>query len=269
MLVIPDINPIAFEFFSLKIYWYGLSYFFGIIIGLFFIKKLDKKYNLLTGNDKLFDGFVVHIGAGILLGGRIGYVLFYNLDFYLDNLSEIIKIWHGGMSFHGALIGLIVSIYIFAKKNNLNFFGLIDYIAFVAPIGIFFGRLSNFVNKELIGRETNWKYGVQMSNGEIRHASQIYEAIGEGLILFTILLFAEYKWKILSKNGITASLFLIIYGIIRFFVEFVREPDGQIGLFFNFLTLGQLFCLIMVFGGLLLSSIQTRNQKLLSSSDNM
>lgn len=262
MFIIPEINPIALEFFSLKIYWYGLAYFFGIIIGLLFIKKLDKKYSHLLNNQKLFDDFIVYIILGILLGGRLGYVLFYNPSFYMQHPSEIIKVWHGGMAFHGAVIGLLLSLYTFSKRNKLKFFGLTDYLCFVAPIGIFFGRISNFINLELIGRETNFAYGVKFFNDEkVRHASQIYEAFGEGLFILTIFLLLEYKFKILKNTGLISSLFLILYGTIRFFIEFFREPDSQIGLFFNFMTMGQIFCLLMIISGLVSYGLYVNKNK--------
>lgn len=253
MFLIPEINPIAFEFFSLKIYWYGLSYFFGVIIGFFIIKKLDSKYFYLSGDSKLLDNFIFYLVLGVLLGGRLGYVLFYNLSFYLENPSEIVKVWHGGMAFHGAFFGLLIAIYFFAKRNKLKYFALTDYLCFAAPPGIFLGRISNFINRELIGRETNFDYGVKFFDDEkIRHASQLYEAFGEGILIFLIFLFLEYKFKILKNPGIITSLFLILYGSIRFFIEFFREPDSQIGFFFSIFTLGQFFSLFMVILGIII-----------------
>jgi phosphatidylglycerol:prolipoprotein diacylglycerol transferase len=247
MLIIPNIDPIAFEFLSIKIYWYGLSYFFGVIIGFFIIKKLDQKYLYLSGDSKLLDNFIFYLIVGILLGGRIGYILFYNLLFYLQNPLEIFKVWHGGMAFHGAFFGLILSIYIFAKKYKVKYFGLTDYLCFTVPIGIFFGRISNFINQELIGRETNFIYGVKFANDDkVRHASQLYEALSEGFLIFLIFLFLEYKFKILKNPGKITSFFLILYGVSRFIVEFFREPDVQIGLFMDYFTLGQIFCIIMI-----------------------
>ena len=247
MFIIPNIDPVAFEFFSLKIHWYGLSYFFGIIIGLFIIQKLDKKYRHLSGDQKLLDNFIFYLTIGILLGGRLGYILFYNLAFYLDHPSEIIKVWHGGMAFHGAFFGLLIAIYVFAKKHHVKYLGLTDYFCFSAPIGIFLGRISNFVNQELVGRETTFAYGVKFFNDEkVRHASQLYEAFGEGLLIFLILFFLEYKFKILKNTDLVTSLFLIFYGIARLIIEFFREPDMQIGLIFNLFTLGQFFSIFMI-----------------------
>ena len=265
MFIIPNISPVAFEFFSLKIYWYGLSYFFGIIIGLFIIKELDRKYLHLSGDSKLLDNFLFYLVAGILLGGRLGYILFYNVSFYLHNPSEIIKVWQGGMAFHGAFFGLLIAIYLFARKHNLKYFGLTDYFCFSVPIGILLGRIANFINQELIGRETNFLYGVKFIDDEkVRHASQLYEAFGEGVLIFIIFIFLEYKLKILKKVGIITSLFLILYGLARFIIEFFREPDSQIGFFFNFFTLGQLFSVCMVGLGIFLISYLQKNRKLLS-----
>jgi phosphatidylglycerol:prolipoprotein diacylglycerol transferase len=245
-----SINPIALEFGFLKIHWYGIAYFIGILLGILTIKKLDLKYKYFKQPGQT-DSFLVFIVLGVLLGGRIGYVLLYNLSYYSSHLSEMIEVWRGGMSFHGALIGLGISSYIFSKKYNVKFFHLTDYISFVAPIGLLLGRLANFVNRELVGRETKWKFAVQFIDENIvRHASQIYEAFGEGLILIILFSFLEWKYKIIKRYGLTTQLFLILYGIIRFTIEFFREPDLQVGFFFGWMTEGQILCILMVLLGI-------------------
>ena len=252
IIQIPYINPIAIKIGPIAIHWYGLSYIIGLFIGITIIKKLNKKYNYFS-NSELIDTFLMYVILGIALGGRLGYIIFYNLSYYLNDLSEIVKIWHGGMSFHGALIGLGISTWIFTTKYKLKFFAITDYIAFVSPIGIFLGRIANFINNELIGRETNWEFGVQRYGESIsRHASQLYEAFGEGLLIFLIFALLEWKYKILSKNCLTTSLFMIFYGTIRFGIEYFREPDIQIGLILNIFTEGQILCFGMILLGIFL-----------------
>ena len=175
-MFINNLNPVALEIFSLKIHWYSLAYIFGIMFGWIYCKKKlieDKK--ILD----LFDGLINYLIIGIIVGGRVGYILIYNLDYYLANISEILMIWKGGMSFHGGLVGIVVSTFIFSKKNNVNAFIFLDLIAIVAPIGIFLGRISNFINSELYGKESDIFWSVKfLAVDEIyRHPSQIYEAI--------------------------------------------------------------------------------------------
>ena len=246
-MFINNLNPVALEIFSLKIHWYSLAYIFGIMFGWIYCKKkliVDKK--ILD----LFDGLINYLIIGIIIGGRVGYILIYNLDYYLANISEILMIWKGGMSFHGGLVGIVVSTFIYSKKNNVNAFIFLDLIAIVAPIGIFLGRISNFINSELYGKESDIFWSVKfLAVDEIyRHPSQIYEAIFEGIILFILLNYIMKK-KIFSEPGIISSLFLIFYSTFRFFIEFLRVPDAQIGyIIFNF-SLGQLMCIIFLIIG--------------------
>ncbi len=250
-MFINNFDPVAFEIFSLEIRWYSLSYILGILIGWALAKKffIKKKYF----KDQ-FDDYLTYIIIGIILGGRVGYILFYNLDYYLNNLIDIFKIWQGGMSFHGALVGIIIASYYFAKKNNDNIFEYLDIIALVSPIGIFFGRVANFINSELYGHETSVPWAVQFSQIDnlYRHPSQLYEAALEGLVLFLILLFFWSK-KNLEKKGKLSAIFLIFYSIFRIFCEFFRVPDDQLGyLIFN-LSMGQLIsCLFLIIGFVLI-----------------
>ena len=186
-----------------------------------FIKNLDI-------NEK-FDDYITYLIIGIILGGRIGYVIFYNFSYYLDNVLDIFKIWQGGMSFHGGLLGVIISSYIFAKKNNQNPFSYLDQVSLVAPVGIFFGRLANFINSELYGKASDvpWSVIFIKVDNLSRHPSQLYEAILEGIILFLILIYFKNR-NYLKKPGLISGLFLIFYSIFRFFIEFFRVPDEQI-----------------------------------------
>ena len=197
-MFINNFDPVAFNFFSLEIRWYSLAYIFGIIIGWVY----SKKYLI---NDKsilnIFDDLITYLIIGVILGGRLGYILFYNLDYYLNNLNEVLMLWKGGMSFHGGVIGVVISTILFSKKHNINPFTFLDLIAVVAPIGIFLGRIANFLNSELYGKETEvfWSVIYPKVDNLTRHPSQIYEAIFEGLILFLILNLLVKK-NLLYKN---------------------------------------------------------------------
>ena len=197
---------------------------------------------------------ILGLFLGIIIGGRLGYVFFYNLEFYFYNPFEILKIWNGGMSFHGAMVGIIISIGWFSSKNNKSFFDLTDIICLVSPIGIFFGRIANFINGELYGKVTDHTFGIIFPRGgELpRHPSQLYEAFFEGLILFIILNCLFFFTNLKSKSGIISSLFLILYGIFRFSIETLREPDAHIGLLWNLLSMGQLLCVPMIASGIVL-----------------
>ena len=249
-MFINNFDPIAFNFFSLEIRWYSLSYIFGIVFAWIYCKKsLIKDKRIL----ELFDDLISYIIIGVILGGRLGYIIFYNLDYYLKNISEIFMIWKGGMSFHGGLIGVIIATYIFSNKNKINTFLFLDLISISAPIGIFLGRISNFINSELYGRETDLPWSVKFENIDNihRHPSQIYEALFEGIILFILLNYIFKKWLYKSPGTISA-LFLIFYSIFRFCIEFTREPDIQIGYILFNLTLGQILSFLFLMFGLFL-----------------
>ena len=249
-MFINNLNPVALEIFSLKIHWYSLAYIFGIMFGWIYCKKklIDDKKIL-----DLFDGFINYLIIGIIVGGRVGYILIYNLDYYLANISEILMIWKGGMSFHGGLVGIVVSTFIYSKKNNVNAFIFLDLIALVAPMGIFLGRISNFINSELYGKESDIFWSVKfLAVDEIyRHPSQIYEAIFEGIVLFLILNYL-YRKKFFISPGVISSIFLILYSFFRIIIEYFREPDIQLGyLIFN-LTMGQIVSIIFLIFGIYL-----------------
>jgi phosphatidylglycerol:prolipoprotein diacylglycerol transferase len=247
-MFINNFDPVAFQIFSFEIRWYSLAYIFGIIFGwLYCKKKLIKNEKLLN----LFDDLLAYLIIGIILGGRLGYVIFYNLEYYLDNFYEILMIWKGGMSFHGGVIGVILTTVIFSKRYKINSYIFLDLIALVAPIGLFLGRIANFINSELYGRETDifWSVKFVIIDNISRHPSQIYEAIFEGLILFFLL--NHFVKKDDFKNpGLISSMFLIFYSFFRFILEFFREPDSQIGYLAYQLTLGQFISIVFFFLGI-------------------
>ena len=247
-MFINNFDPVAFQILSFEIRWYSLAYIIGIVIGWTLCKKIFIKN--LDINEK-FDDYITYLIIGIILGGRIGYVIFYNFSYYLDNVLDIFKIWQGGMSFHGGLLGVIVSSYIFAKKYNQNPFSYLDQVSLVAPIGIFFGRLANFINSELYGKVSDVPWSVVFTKVDnlSRHPSQLYEAILEGIILFLILIYFINR-NYLKKPGLISGLFLIFYSLFRFFIEFFRIPDEQIGYLILNLTMGQIISLVFALIGI-------------------
>jgi|TARA_Y100000294_G_C8460464_1_gene298379 phosphatidylglycerol:prolipoprotein diacylglycerol transferase len=249
-MFINNFDPVALNFFSLEIRWYSLSYIFGILLAWIYCKKFLVKDEKILG---LFDDLISYIIIGVVLGGRLGYIIFYNLSYYSKNLLEVFMIWEGGMSFHGGLLGVIIATYIFSKKNNINPYLFLDLISMSAPIGIFLGRVANFINSELYGRETNlfWSVKFEKIDNTFRHPSQIYEAIFEGVILFILLNFI-FKKQVYKSPGLISAIFLIFYSIFRFFIEFTREPDVQIGYILFDLTLGQLLSFLFFMFGLFL-----------------
>ena len=257
-MFINNFDPVAFQILSFEIRWYSLAYIIGIVIGWTLCKKIFIKN--LDINEK-FDDYITYLIIGIILGGRIGYVIFYNFSYYLDNVLDIFKIWQGGMSFHGGLLGVIASSYIFAKKNNQNIFSYLDQVSLVAPIGIFFGRLANFINSELYGTTTDvpWSVIFIKVDNLSRHPSQLYEAILEGIILFLILIYFINK-NYLKKPGLISGLFLIFYSLFRFFVEFFRVPDEQIGYLILNLTMGQIISLVFAATGIILFYLKNENK---------
>jgi phosphatidylglycerol:prolipoprotein diacylglycerol transferase len=257
-MFINNFDPIAFQIMSFEVRWYSLAYILGIVVGWILCKKIFIKNSDIS---EKFDDYITYLIIGIILGGRIGYVIFYNFSYYLDNIFDIFKIWQGGMSFHGGLLGVIASSYIFAKKNNQNPFFYLDQVSLVAPIGIFFGRLANFINSELYGTATDMPWSVifvEVDNLS-RHPSQLYEAILEGIILFLILIYFVKK-GFLKKPGLISGLFLIFYSLFRFFVEFFRVPDEQIGYLFLNLTMGQIISLVFASVGITLFYLKNENR---------
>ena len=259
-----NISPILFDLGFFSIRWYSLAYIIGIIFGWWYGKKIiiQKFYQIDTEINKKFDDLITYIIFAIIIGGRVGYVIFYNLEFYFYNPIDILKIWEGGMSFHGALIGIIIVTYIFSIKKNLKTFFLLDVIACVAPVGIFFGRIANFINAELVGKVSNvpWSVIFPLIDMFPRHPSQIYEAILEGIILFIILNIIIHRKKYLS--GTCSYLFLILYGVFRIFSEIFREPDPQIGYFLEFMSLGMILSFFMILFGFIIYYAIKKNDEI-------
>ena len=258
-MFINNFDPVAFQILSFEIRWYSLAYIAGIIIGWLLCKKIFIKNSNV--NEK-FDDYLTFLIIGIIIGGRLGYVIFYNFNFYANNLIDILKIWEGGMSFHGGLIGIIIASILFARKNGQDYFLYLDQVSLVAPIGIFFGRLSNFINSELYGipTEVPWAVTFIQIDNLSRHPSQLYEAISEGIILFLILLYFRNK-NFLNKPGLISGLFLIFYSIFRFFVEFLRVPDQQLGYLILNLTMGQIISIIFILIGIVLVIFKNENKQ--------
>ena len=271
-LQFPNFDPIAFSIGSVSLHWYGAMYLFGVLGALYLAKRRANKPNSNWTSQQvenlLFWGFL-----GLFIGGRVGYVLFYNFDAFIDDPSILFRVWEGGMSFHGGLIGAICVIAIFAKKTKKTFMQVSDFVAPLVPIGLMFGRFGNFINGELWGRVTNSSIGMlfptstyadfmfvqshpewfslyRQLNGILpRHPSQLYEMVFEGIVLFIILNLFIRKPR---PTGAVSGLFLVCYGIFRFIIEFFRQPDEQLGLFLNFISMGQILCLPMIIGGVLM-----------------
>ena len=257
-MYIHNLNPVLFDFGLLTIRWYSLAYIFGILIGWWlgkkFISHILKNTNLKF-NLSDFDDLITYLIISIIIGGRLGYVIFYNLEYYISSPLDILKVWEGGMSFHGALIGIIIGTYLFSSKKNIPVFFFLDVIACVSPIGIFLGRIANFINGELIGKVTtvSWSVIFPTVDSLSRHPSQLYEALLEGVVLFFIL--NKIIFKKVYKMGTCSYLFLIYYGVFRIISEFFREPDVQLGYIFNLFSMGTILSLFMIFAGLLIFNI--------------
>lgn len=250
-LEFPDVSPIIFSIGPVAIRWYSMAYLVGIILAWLLIKRNIKKYDLPLDSDKLED-LVFYITLGIIIGGRLGYVLFYGGNSFWRNPVQILEVWKGGMSFHGGVLGVIAGAYLFARKIKYKFLGITDLVVLYAPIGIFCGRLANFINDELWGRVTDVAWAVRFPNGGYlpRHPSQLYEAFFEGIVIFVLL---NWLWRykyVRERNGFVSALFVLSYGIFRVLMEQFREPDEQLGFFFGNITMGQILSLPLMIVGL-------------------
>ncbi|WP_086982238.1 prolipoprotein diacylglyceryl transferase [Vibrio aphrogenes] len=258
-LVFPQIDPIIFSIGPIGVRWYGLMYLLGFAFAMYVAnKRADKPGSGWTReqvSDLLFAGFL-----GVVLGGRIGYVLFYGFDYWMADPLYIFKVWTGGMSFHGGLLGVITAMWWYARKHHRTFFSIADFIAPLVPFGLGAGRIGNFINGELWGRVTEVPWAMIFPTGGPypRHPSQLYEFLLEGVVLFLIL-----HWFIRKPRpaGAVSGLFLIGYGVFRFCVEFVREPDAQLGLFDNFISMGQILSTPMIIIGALIMIWSYKTQK--------
>jgi phosphatidylglycerol:prolipoprotein diacylglycerol transferase len=234
------IDPIIFSIGSFDIKWYAIAYIAGILLGEYYTNYLVKKFTLPINKIQI-QGFLTWLILGIILGGRLGYVIFYNPIEYFNNPIEILKTWEGGLSFHGAVIGVVISTIIFSRIKKLSFLLLLDLISTSAPIGIFFGRCANFINQELVGRVTDSPLGIIFPGyNEPRHPSQLYEALFEGLILFCIMFISTFRYKSILNRGLNSGIAMFCYGIFRIAIENFRDPDTQLGFIFSNITMGQL-----------------------------
>ncbi len=248
----PNIDPILLEIGPFAIRWYALAYIAGLILAWVYAVRLVRRDQLWNGASPVsrqqVDDLIVWAAFGIILGGRLGYVLFYNFGFYAQNPLEIFTVWRGGMSFHGGFLGITVAFILFARKHGLAMMTLGDLAAAGGPIGLFFGRIANFINGELFGRVTDMPWAVEFpaGGGLARHPSQIYEALLEGLVLFFVIRFLIIRKKALRRPGLVFGTFLAGYGLARILVEFFRQPDAQLGYFWGFATMGMLLSVPMV-----------------------
>jgi phosphatidylglycerol---prolipoprotein diacylglyceryl transferase len=260
-LAFPSIDPIIFSIGPFAVRWYALAYIAGLIIGwqlmMYFTKKPGSKVK-----DKEVDDFLVWAILGVILGGRLGYIFFYKPTYYASNPLEIMMVWQGGMSFHGGFLGVIVATWLYTWKRQIPFLAFTDLLASVAPIGLFFGRIANFINGELFGRTTDVSWAVVFPDGGPvgRHPSQIYEAILEGALLFVAMLILRH-FKMQERPGFLTGIFLLGYAAARAFVELFRQPDAHLGFLAGGLTMGQILSIPMILVGLIFILWTLKSQK--------
>jgi phosphatidylglycerol:prolipoprotein diacylglycerol transferase len=247
----PNFDPVLVHIGPLAIRWYALAYLVGFMGGWRYALHLVRLDKGARPDSTDIDDFIPWAIAGVIGGGRIGYILFYNFNQYMYEPLEILKVWHGGMSFHGGVVGIIAALVLFAWRRKFSPRRLADVICCAAPIGLFPGRLANFVNGELYGRVTDVPWAVKFPRGDYlpRHPSQIYEALLEGLVLFIVLYVLAHRDSIRARPGILTGVFLIGYGLCRIFIEFFREPDAQLGFILEGITMGQILCVPMIMLG--------------------
>ncbi|MEW6115416.1 MAG: prolipoprotein diacylglyceryl transferase [Nitrospirota bacterium] len=258
MIPYPRIDPEIIRIGPVAVRWYGLMYLLGFAASYLLVKYQIRKKGLQLGKDAV-ESLYSYLILGLLIGARLGYVVFYNLSYYAHHPLEIFAVWQGGMSFHGGLIGSVLAGFLFCKKYRFDFWQLADLVIVTAPIGLGFGRIANFINAELYGRPADVPWAMVFPGGGPlpRHPSQLYEFFLEGVVLFAILWIAKDK---IARTGILTGLFLLCYGIFRFFVEFFREPDPQLGFVLGMFTMGQILSWFMVFVGLGIISIRRKRQ---------
>jgi phosphatidylglycerol---prolipoprotein diacylglyceryl transferase len=253
MMRYPQIDPVIFSIGPLSLRWYGLMYVIGFASSYLLVLYQLKKKKLRVTRSEVDDLFFYLI-LGLIIGARLGYVLFYNLRFYVENPLEALVLWHGGMSFHGGFLGAAIAGYVVIRKKKLNFFEIGDLIIPTCPIGLAFGRLGNFINGELFGKPSDVPWAMVFPQGGLaaRHPSQLYEGFLEGLVMFVILWIYKDRKK---RDGDVLALFLILYGVFRIFCEIFREPDLQVGYIFGVLSMGQLLSMVMIALGLVLKFV--------------
>jgi phosphatidylglycerol:prolipoprotein diacylglycerol transferase len=247
----PAIDPVLVEIGPFAIRWYALAYIAGIVLGWQLVRRLVQRPGWSIPPEAV-DDLLFHVTLGIILGGRLGYILFYHPGYYLTHPLEILAVWRGGMSFHGGLLGVIVASILFARSRKLPFLEIVDALAVVTPIGLFFGRLANFINSELWGRPSDVPWAMVFPNGgpEPRHPSQLYEAGLEGLVLLAVMLWFAFKPYQPESRGTLGGIFLIGYALARIVAEFFREPDAHLGFLAGGITMGQLLSLPMLAVGI-------------------
>ena len=261
----PQIDPILVQVGPFAIRWYALAYIAGILLGWLYARALIRRPHLWNGSPPMtetdFDDFVLWVTLGIILGGRTGYVLFYNLPHFASHPFEIFQLWHGGMSFHGGFTGCVLAVVLFARKQGIPILSLGDVTCAVGPIGLFLGRLANFINGELWGRATDVPWAMVFPTGGpvARHPSQLYEATLEGLVLLVVL-FALIRAGALKRPGLIIGAFAVVYAIARTFCEFFREPDAQLGFLWGGATMGQLLSVPLFLAGLAFIAYALRGQ---------
>lgn len=254
VLAFPAIEPEIFKLGPFVLRWYAVAYIAGIVIGWRVALRIVEEPPKVMSRAAL-DDFIAWVTLGIILGGRLGYVLFYKPLYYLGHPLEIFALWQGGMSFHGGALGVILATIAFAWRRDIRFLPLGDIVALMTPIGLFFGRLANFVNAELYGRQSDVDWAMIFPTDPLRvprHPSQLYEAALEGLVLFVILLWIARRTSARSRPGLLGGLFLVGYALARIVCEFFREPDAHLGFLYAGATMGQLLCLPMLAAGLVL-----------------
>lgn len=246
----PEISPIIFSVGPIAIRWYSMAYLIGIVVGWLLINRNVRLNNLGISKEQVED-FIFYLTLGIIIGGRLGYVIFYGGAEMWLKPWQLLEIWKGGMSFHGGVVGVVVASWLFARKINYSFLGITDLVVLYAPIGIFLGRIANFVNDELWGRVTEVSWAVRFPNGGglPRHPSQIYEALTEGVVMFIILNFLWRYAKVRKNSGIVSSLFIVLYGVFRIVLEQYREPDAHLGYIGSYFTMGQLLSVPLIVVG--------------------
>ena len=259
MIDFPNISPVIFSIGPLTVYWYSLAYVFGVLFGWYYANRLILLHPLGI-NKQHIDDFISWAIIAIIAGSRIG-LLFYDPEKYISNPVEILKTYEGGMSFHGGVLGVIITACIYCRKHIIRFLSFTDIWAVVTPVGLCLGRLGNFINGELYGRPTDvpWAMVFPYSDGLPRHPSQLYEALLEGVVLFLIMLYFVYRRKSLQNIGRLSGIFLVSYSIFRVFVEFFREPDIKTGLIMKYFTVGQILCIPMILFGLYLLVYSTKH----------
>lgn len=263
MLTYPQIDPILVEIGPFAIRWYALAYVAGVVLGYRYILHLVAHWKSFALSKDARDNIIFAAILGIILGGRLGYILFYQFDYYFAHPLDVFKVWQGGMAFHGGILGVIIAFYIFARRYKLPYLSFMDTVACAAPIGLFFGRLANFINGELYGRVSDVPWAMVFPRGgpDPRHPSQLYEAGLEGIALFLLLYFISRFTNAHKRAGLLSGIFLIGYGMARFSVEFFREPDEQLGLLFAGASMGQLLCLPMIIAGIVLILCAKKSDK--------